>query len=322
MRLFRLAALAATMLCAWSTLSAGAIVNPVEPPEWRVSEWINGNPGTLGSQEGRVVVVHFFQLWCPGCNNFTVPLMQRWDQLWGDRDDFMIVSIHTVFEGHDYQTPDRLRDFVRENGIRHPVGIDDYDKRHPEVPVTMRDFRNTGTPQVAVIDKEGLLIFNHFGSFEPATVEFMIERMLKEKSDRKPPKKPVYGFDDQRSGRYKIEFTQTSKTCGKLRDPFSSNMTLEIFLDRMTATFSTRMMGVESLEARYDPRSASFEAAVSQVSRIGSADVESAVSIQGNFVKGARPPQLEYDATFTRRGGNPGTDCDIQARGTAQRIGD
>lgn len=322
MRLSRILAVFAGMLCAWSVSSAGAIVSPEEAPRWQVSEWVNGNPGALESHRGRVVVIHFFQLWCPGCNNFTIPLMQQWDRLWSDRDEVMIVSIHTVFEGHDYQTTERLRDFVREKGILHPVGIDDYDKKRPDVPVTMRRFENTGTPQLAVIDKEGNLVFNHFGSFDASTVEFMIERLMKERSELKPSRKPKPGHDEALSGRYKLQFAQNSKSCGNLRDPFNANMALEVFAGRMTAQFSTKVMGVQSLDARYDARSMAFDASLSRESRVGNSDVQSTLVISGRFVKGARPPRLEYEAMFSRRGARAGSDCEIQGRGSAQRIGD
>jgi len=322
MRLSRLVTVFALLLSAWSAASAGAILTPTEPPDWKISEWINGNPGAVGSHKGRVVVIHFFQLWCPGCNNFTIPLMQRWDQRWADREDFMIVSIHTVFEGHDYQTPERLRDFVREKGILHPVGIDDPGKQKDGVPITMQRFGNTGTPQVAVIDKEGLLIFSHFGSFDYTTVEFMIERLLKERTDEKPPPKPKLGHDEGLSGRYRMQFTQTSKSCGKRRDPFNANMTLEVYADRMKAQFSTKVMGVQTLDLRYSGRSLNFDTSLSRTTRVREFDVESVVVINGRFLKGSRPPQLEYDMTFTRRGGAAGSDCDIEGRGSAQRIGD
>ena len=93
-------------------------------PEWAISNWLNGDPGALSDHRGRVILIDFFQLWCPGCQTFSVPLFDEWEERYGERDDLLMVSIHTVFEGHDYQNIDRLRSFIVDHGIEHPVGID------------------------------------------------------------------------------------------------------------------------------------------------------------------------------------------------------
>ncbi len=173
------ALLSALFLC--SGASAGVLLEPKQAPDWKVSEWLNGDPGNLSDQKGKVVLLHFFQLWCPGCNDFSIPPFQRWEEKFGNRDDVTIVSIHTVFEGHDVQTPDQLRSFIQEKGIRHPVGIDAYPSPGSEIPITMDRFETGGTPHVAIVDKKGQLRFTHFGHFDPEPVEAFIERILSEK---------------------------------------------------------------------------------------------------------------------------------------------
>ena len=97
-------------------------------PEWDISEWINTRGLSLADLRGRVVLVEFFQLWCPGCNKFSIPLMEHWKHNVFSRElaegRLVFVSIHTVFEGHGFQTPARLRRFVQEKHISHAVGID------------------------------------------------------------------------------------------------------------------------------------------------------------------------------------------------------
>ena len=36
-----------------------------QAPEWAISEWINSNGLTLAGLRGKIVVIDFFQLWCP-----------------------------------------------------------------------------------------------------------------------------------------------------------------------------------------------------------------------------------------------------------------
>ena len=159
---------------------AGYVRPPRPAPEWQVTEWINGSPGNLADQGGKVVLIEFFQLWCPGCKRFSVPLFNRWHEEYNERDDVLVLSIHTVFEGHDHQTPERLREFVEIWGIEHPVRIDSYAREGDEMPVTMRRFRTGGTPHVVIVDKQGLLRFSHFGSFKEEAVEEFIEQLLEE----------------------------------------------------------------------------------------------------------------------------------------------
>ncbi|MES9831839.1 MAG: TlpA disulfide reductase family protein [Candidatus Thiodiazotropha sp. DIVDIV] len=151
-------------------------------PEWRISEWLNGDGTTVKGLRGKVVVVDFFQLWCPGCNSFSVPLMANWEIKYADQvaaGNIVFLSIHTVFEGHNYQNPDRLRDYVRKKGIKHPVGIDLH-LPGEEIPETMRRYRTRGTPEMAIIDRHGVVRFQKFGSFDPGRGERLIDSLLKE----------------------------------------------------------------------------------------------------------------------------------------------
>ena len=92
--------------------------------------------------------------------------------------------------GHSYQTEDRLRDFIREKGIRHAVGIDAYAGETDETPITMRRFRTRGTPHVVIVDKQGRIRFSHFGSFDPEPVETLIEILLEEEGPPPAPTRP------------------------------------------------------------------------------------------------------------------------------------
>ena len=149
-------------------------------PEWEVSEWIGGNPGTVASNRGKVILIDFFQMWCPGCNRFSLPLFERWQEKYGSRDDVQIVSIHTVFEGHSSQAPHKLKRFVDRERFEHPVGIDAYSPQDDETPITMKRFRTRGTPHVVIIDKQGRVRLSRFGRFETAPVEQMIDHLLAE----------------------------------------------------------------------------------------------------------------------------------------------
>lgn len=170
--------LSAIMILTTQTLWASA--RPA--PEWDISEWINGEGGTLADLRGKVVVVDFFQLWCPGCNSFSVPLMAAWEKKYQKEvaDGRMVfISIHTVFEGHEYQNPTRLRAYLKQKGIHHLVGIDRH-REGEEIPETMRRYRTRGTPEMAIIDQQGHIRLQKFGQFDPADGARLIENLLEE----------------------------------------------------------------------------------------------------------------------------------------------
>ena len=153
-------------------------------PEWEISEWINGDGVTLEELKGKVVVLEFFQLWCPGCNQFSIPLMQEWHHTFADEiesGELVMLSIHTVFEGHSFQSPSRLKTFLKEKKITHLVGIDRHkDDNHS--PETMRRYRTRGTPEMAFIDKQGNIRIQQFGSFKPEQGEALVRKLLGESS--------------------------------------------------------------------------------------------------------------------------------------------
>jgi thiol-disulfide isomerase/thioredoxin len=100
---------------------------PRPVPQWDVSEWINGEAMQLSDLKGKVVVIDFFQLWCPGCNAFSIPLVKLWSKNYAPEiaaGRMQFVSIHTEFEGFAYQTPQRLKGFIKRKKIHHAVGVD------------------------------------------------------------------------------------------------------------------------------------------------------------------------------------------------------
>ena len=154
-------------------------------PEWVVSEWIRGPETSLGALKGQVVVIDFFQLWCPGCNRFSVPLMGEWEKIFAEEiasEKLTLISIHTVFEGHSYQTPERLKDYVKEKDMQHPVAMDK-PKPGNHLPESMILYETRGTPEMAIVDKAGRIRFQKLGSFDPVWATGFIRELLAESEE-------------------------------------------------------------------------------------------------------------------------------------------
>ncbi|KRT55054.1 TlpA family protein disulfide reductase [endosymbiont of Ridgeia piscesae] len=164
-------------------MASSALGSGKPAPEWRISEWINGEGTSLAELRGKVVVIDFFQLWCPGCNSFSGPLMRRWEEKYRHQIEqqgkLILIGIHTVFEGHNYQTPERLRRYLKEKEIHHLIGIDHH-QPGKEIPETMKRFQTRGTPEMAIIDRQGIVRLQKFGSFSPVMGEQLIDRLLAE----------------------------------------------------------------------------------------------------------------------------------------------
>ena len=155
------------------------VVEPRPAPEWDIAHWLNGYPGNVTENRGKVIVIDFFQLWCPGCNTFTGPVMQQWQQRYADEiasDDLLLVKIHTVFEGHDYQTVKKLKEYLTEKNITLPVAVDRH--RDDYRPETKLRYNTRGTPEVVIIDREGMIRFQKFGFFDAVAAEQYIDYLL------------------------------------------------------------------------------------------------------------------------------------------------
>lgn len=155
------------------------VVTPRPAPAWDIDQWLNSDPGNVDDNLGKVIIIDFFQLWCPGCNTFTGPLMQQWQDRFAEEIDtgnLLIVKIHTVFEGHNYQAVNRLKSYLIEKAITPPVAVDRHHNDHR--PETKLRYRTSGTPEVVIIDREGMIRFQKFGGFDAVATERYIDYLL------------------------------------------------------------------------------------------------------------------------------------------------
>ena len=155
----------------------------VAAPELQTSGWLNTpQPLTLAALRGKVVVLHTFQIFCPGCVQMGIPQAQRIYQEF-DPSRVAVIGLHTVFEHHPVMGPDALEVFVHEYRLRFPIGIDKYDGQPQGVPLTMRAYQMQGTPTLILIDKNGYIRLHKFGHVSDLTVGFSIGALLSEETD-------------------------------------------------------------------------------------------------------------------------------------------
>jgi len=148
-------------------------------PELQVERWLNVGvtPITLAALRGRVVVIHAFQMLCPGCVLHGIPQTRRLAEQFAGRDDLIVLGLHSVFEHHAAMQPVSLAAFAHEFGLHFPIAIDRHDGDDP-LPATMREYAMRGTPTTIVVDVEGRLALHEFGALDDLALGVALGRLL------------------------------------------------------------------------------------------------------------------------------------------------
>lgn len=155
-------------------------------PDWDVASWLNTDaPLSLADLRGSVVVVHAFQMLCPGCVSHGIPQAKSIHQAFPP-GRVQVIGLHTVFEHHAAMTEVALRAFLHEYRIHFPVGIDRPDPRGNPIPATMQAWRMQGTPTLFILDEQGRIRLHHFGQLDDLRVGAVIGQLLAE-SDATAP---------------------------------------------------------------------------------------------------------------------------------------
>lgn len=153
---------------------------PLPAPELQVAHWFNTpKPLTLASLRGRVVVLHAFQMLCPGCVSHGLPQAQRLHALFPP-EQLAVVGLHTVFEHHAVMgSPAALQAFIHEYRLSFPIGIDQPDGQDG-VPLSMQALRLRGTPSLVVLDKQGRVRLHHFGAIDDLRLGALLGQLVEE----------------------------------------------------------------------------------------------------------------------------------------------
>ncbi len=161
-------------------MNSPRLVSPADAqpaPTWSVETWFNTEeaPSLLGLR-GRVVVLHAFQMLCPGCVSHGIPQAQRIHAQFRS-EDVCVLGIHSVFEHHDAMRPVSLQAFIHEYRVAFPVAVDEPGADSP-IPKTMAAYKMAGTPTLIVIDKLGRLRLHAFGRCDDMAVGAAVSELV------------------------------------------------------------------------------------------------------------------------------------------------
>jgi cytochrome c biogenesis protein CcdA/thiol-disulfide isomerase/thioredoxin len=146
-----------------------ALAKPYPAPEFAgLQEWINSAPLTLEQLRGKVVLVDFWTYSCINCIR-TLPYLAAWDKKYRDQG-LVIVGIHSpefAFE----KDPENVKAAVATRGIQYPVALDNSFG-------TWGAFRNRYWPAHYLINREGQVVYTHFGEGKYDVMENNIRYLL------------------------------------------------------------------------------------------------------------------------------------------------
>lgn len=146
-------------------------------PELAVSRWFNTKePLSLAALRGRVVLLHAFQMLCPGCVSHGTPQAERAHRIFRNTD-LQVIGLHTVFEHHAAMTPVSLEAFIHEYRLSFPIGVDQAGEGTP-LPVTMERYGLRGTPSSVLIGRDGRIVHHGFGQEDDMTMGALIANAL------------------------------------------------------------------------------------------------------------------------------------------------
>jgi len=151
-------------------------------PPLDVERWFNTDtPLTLEALRGKVVVLHAFQMLCPGCVAHAIPQAKRLHEIARRRDDLVVLGLHCVFEHHAAMMPIALEAFLHEYRVAFPVAVDRPSAEGP-IPRTMTAYGLQGTPSTIVIDRAGLIVRHSFGAEDDLVLGLVVGNLLKDGS--------------------------------------------------------------------------------------------------------------------------------------------
>jgi thiol-disulfide isomerase/thioredoxin len=167
-----MAAVAACAVAAAGSVSAAAASTDNAAPEFTgIEKWLNSEPLTLSQLRGKVVLVDFWTYTCPNCIN-TLPAVKSWHQKYKDQG-LVVIGVHTPEYPFERDTGNVKRALERF-GITYPVA---QDNRY----ATWAAYQNRYWPAFYLIDKQGKVVYTHFGEGEYAQTEAQIKSLLAQK---------------------------------------------------------------------------------------------------------------------------------------------
>ncbi len=132
--------------------------------------WFNSDPLKISDLRGKVVMVDFWTYTCINCIR-TLPYIQKWHEKYSDLG-LVIIGVHTP-EFEFEKSPENVQKAINDFGLTYPVVQDNNYE-------TWRAYANRYWPAKYIINKDGRIVYTHFGEGEYDQTEEVIQKLLEE----------------------------------------------------------------------------------------------------------------------------------------------
>lgn len=150
--------------------SAGQPARPEPAPEFvGAGKWLNSPPLTIAGLKGKVVLVEFWTFECINCLH-VMPHVIDWHRKYRDQG-LVVVGVHTP-EFAEEADATNVAAAVQRFGIEYPV-VQDNDYR------TWNAYANRFWPAIYLIDRDGAIVYRHYGEGAYDATEDRIRALLK-----------------------------------------------------------------------------------------------------------------------------------------------
>ena len=143
--------------------------------------WINSQPLRIEDLRGKVILIDIWEYTCVNCIR-TLPYLKEWHQRYS-KDGLVIIGVHTP----EFQFSKELKNVktaVEQFGIEYPVVLDnEY--------LTWNNYKNRYWPRKYLIDKNGVIRYDHIGEGSYDITERKIQELLHEINPSLVPLTPM-----------------------------------------------------------------------------------------------------------------------------------
>lgn len=146
-----------------------ALAVPYTAPEFSgISTWLNSEPLSMKQLEGKVVLVDFWAYSCVNCVR-TLPHLREWHAKYHDKG-LIIVGVHAP-EFDFEKDPANVKHAVTKWKVPYPVAMDND-------LATWNNYSNQYWPAHYLVNKQGNVVYTHFGEGKYDVMEHNIRTLL------------------------------------------------------------------------------------------------------------------------------------------------
>lgn len=146
------------------------------PPITGIQSWLNSAPLNISELRNKVVLIDFWTYSCINCIR-TLPYITQWDAKYRDKG-LIIIGIHSP-EFEFEKKEDNVKNAISRYGILYPVALDNNLS-------TWASYSNKYWPAHYLINKDGQVVYIHYGEGDYEITEHNIQVLLGIAKDKGP----------------------------------------------------------------------------------------------------------------------------------------